>query len=131
MTNLAQLMGGEKTGLSITRDIDPGWGFTFQATFDPTAIPADATGVLMDRDTAVVLCQVVKEWDLVGPVPFSDIGPLKAGELVKEGDPIPLDPEIVKRLPPQLLLGIVNGVVTASFPKAATRTPESAETPNE
>jgi hypothetical protein len=129
MTNLAQLMGGEKAGLTITRDIDPGWGFTFRATFDPTAIPADASGVLMDRDTAEVICQLVKEWDLVGPVPFSDIGKLKAGELVKEGDPIPFDPDIIKRLPPQLLIGIVQGLVGASFPKSATGPDQ--ETPSE
>jgi hypothetical protein len=131
MTNLAQLMGGEKSGLTITRDIDPGWGFTFKATFDPTAIPADADGVLMDRDTATVICQVVKEWDLVGPVPFSDIGTLKAGELVKAGKPIPLDPDIVKRIPPQLLLGITRGLVSESFPKSLIRTLENPETPNE
>jgi hypothetical protein len=131
MTNLAELMGGEKSGLTITRDIDPGWGFTFKATFDPTSIPADTDGVLLDRETAAVICQVVKEWDLVGPVPFSDIGTLKAGELVKAGKPIPLDPEIVKRIPPQLLLGIARGLVTESFPKSQTRNPENPETLND
>lgn len=118
MANLAELMGGEKSGLQITRDVDPGWGFTFQATFDPTAIPVDATDVIRDSDVAAVICQVVTSWDLVGPVPFSDIGTLKSGELVAAGAPIPLDPDIVKRLPPTLLFGVVRGLVGASFPKS-------------
>lgn len=129
MASISEVMGGEKSGLTITRDIDPGWGFTFEATFDPTAIPADGSDIFDDSRTSDVVCQVVKSWDLTGPVPVSDIGSLKAGQLVKAGDPIPLEPEVVRRLPSPLLLGIVQGLVSASFPKSAST--ESKETLSE
>lgn len=132
MTNLAQLMGGEKSGVELTRDIDPGWGFTFSATFDPTAIPTLPDGIYDDNsadDNVGLICQVVKKWDLVGPVPFSDMGKIKAGDVVPEGKPIPIKPEVVGKFPPTLIGGIIRGILAESFPKS--RTNPTSETPSE
>jgi hypothetical protein len=131
---VAKNLGAVLGGIAITRDIDLGHGDTFEATFDPTSLPSDNDGVYEANDIdeiAGIICTVIKSWDLVGPVPFSDIGKLKSGELVADGDPIPLDPTILVKLPPVFIASVLRGLVTASFPKAETRMPANSETPNE
>jgi hypothetical protein len=130
---VAKNLGAVLGGIAITRDIDLGYGETFEATFDPTSLPSDNEGIYEAGDldeVAVIICTVIKRWELVGPVPFSDIGKLKSGELVAAGAPIPLDPAILIKMPPVFIASVLRGLVSASFPKGPTRTPESAETPN-
>lgn len=56
-----------------------------------------------DENTAVsihaeLIAGVVLEWDLEGPIPDEDVFGLKAGEIVKAGEVIPLEREPLKWL---------------------------------
>lgn len=126
--NLAMIMGGAE----ITRDIDLGAGETFECTFDPTAIPADfdITRLQTVAEAAETVCQVVIDWDLVGPVPFSDFGTLKAGAIVANDEPIPLDPAVIAKLPFGFLFSLIQSLTAASLPKSRTPRPENPETPS-
>lgn len=107
----------------MTTDVDCGWGFTARMTFNPQEIAdAQERGELNnvegeDQETlANRICDLVREWDLTGPVPLTDLGKVKEGALIPANEPIPLDPEMVKVFPQPLQIGIVLGLAVAAQP---------------
>ena len=54
-------------------------------------------GQLMELVRAI--CELVVEWDLVGPLPAD-------GSVVPAGEPVPLEPEIVAHIPTQALIPV-------------------------
>ena len=107
--------------LTDTADINCGYGVTCKMTFRPSAIVTNADEGFENRDDpeslADYLCTAITAWEMTGPVPIETLGTIQAGSLVKDEQPVPLDPKIVKALPLPLLQGILAGITQASLPK--------------
>ena len=124
--------------LTITRDVDCGFGVTDSMTirvtqvsndlFDKVAEDAREQGFNDNVVYARMICGALSAWEVMGPVPIETVGDLEEGSVVKDGDPIPLDPEVVRHLPLPLLEGMMIGIRSAADPKrppARKPTPES------
>lgn len=109
--------------LTISRDVDCGFGVTEQMTIRVAQIGNDALNVssdLAENETesyANAVCRMVKSWEMLGPVPIEAVGDMVEGCFVEAEQPIPVDPAIVKHLPLPLLRGIVQGIWVAADPK--------------
>ena len=119
--------------LTITRDVDCGFGITDPMTIRVTQVSNDTlAGITADNESqayAEAICRMVPKWEMLGPVPMENVGDLVEGSIVEADKPIPLEPEIVKHLPLPLLKGIVMGIWEAADPKrpASRSTKETAD----
>lgn len=122
MPSLKKLMS-----ISKTSDIDCGWGITARMTYQPALVTEDlddeAKGETGAARIADQLCTLVTSWELTGPVPIQTVGSITEGSIVPEGEPVPLDPEVVRHLPLPLLQGMFQGLMGDAVPK-------SPKTPN-
>jgi hypothetical protein len=112
--------------LQITRDVDYGFGAAPEkmririASISPDYLDEvlranpDASE---HRAKAIAIAGMVSEWELEGPVPMADTGLLKEGEIVPEGQRIPIDPDVIEKLPAPVVSGLVAGIWAAATPK--------------
>lgn len=113
----------------LTQDVDVGWGTKVRMTWDPELFTSSRDDAIDDEDRHAIarrICDVVKEWELTGPLPTRPT-PVGGGEMVEVGavvakdEPIPLDPEVVAFFSFPVLSGILNGLQVASLPNVQTR----------
>lgn len=101
MPSIRQLVDDERT-----IDLDLGKGMTVHLTYNPQEITYTPEEIEARRDSddasnanAEEIARSVIAWDVTGPVPVRDKPGHPAGSLVADGQPIPLDAEIIGYLP--------------------------------
>lgn len=70
-----------------------------------------------------VLCKLVTAWDIGGPVGWltiTEAGEVEETELVPEGQPVPLDPEVVQHLNVLVLSAVALELAVDSVPPTMT-----------
>lgn len=124
--------------LEIERDVDYGMGAAPEPmTIRVVEMSHDMLDSLVDGDKsksriqAEAIARMVSKWDLRGPVPLVDTGELKEGALVAEDELIPLDPDVIEKLPAPVIEGLAGGIWAAATPKRRSPDGTSTETPSE
>jgi hypothetical protein len=84
------------------------------ATYDPLAAGLDLAWAAnpgapcpMTPEQAGALCELITSWNVTGPV-VSDDNVI----LVRAGEPVPLEPEVVRYLPPWLVAPIARAAMS-------------------
>lgn len=115
-----------------TAKIDIGLGDLnkLRITYIPLEIMADDRDE--DEDPDEVLLRVVTAWDLSGPIPTRDIRAktrvndegeeetvspaIPKGSIVAEGEPVPLEPDVVKHVHMAIKAGVIAGCTVNAMP---------------
>ncbi len=118
--------------------LDIGLGETNRliVVYRPTEVAAD--DIPEDETTEETMVRVIESWEFGGPVPTRDLRPkirhnpetgedeivepaMAKGALVAEGEVIPLDPDVLKKVHPATKLGIIQAIAEDCLPNPMGR----------
>lgn len=105
--------------------------------YNPNALtPSDEAKLVTARQSSGIetyqellnqLCKLLRNWDMEGPLFNSDNG----DQIVGEGEPVPLQPDILQHMPTSLMTGIFRAISEDNVPKSSTenskRTPKTSQ----
>jgi hypothetical protein len=94
-------------------------------SYSPNALtPSDEAKLMAAREQSSIalykemlemVCKLVKSWDLNGPLYNSETG----DEIVPEGEPVPISPDILQHLPLPFLTGLYRAIGEDNIPKSS------------